>query len=909
MVASVFTACNKESFTEPVQGEGRVFTASFADTKATSATGVVTFKAGETIDLWYMDGTTAKRESIAITDKEITNEGKSVVFNSTLTADKIMAVYPGSGDTWSTATSTSALPGAKGPKFTLSNSTEGVATGFVTGGSTSFSLANQLAIISCSADAAMTGSLFLFDNRASAKSIYTNAIIDWETGKAVGDTPMAFATTNKLSNKDDMRFVVVPTLSLPEGFTIKTGTTPMNVTDVVSTSKAFTAEINQFLKLGNINRRTLNIDIAAADITYNSAVLTFTPSDVEAEYIPMLVDKEYFDKFTSDEEIVADDIEFFELLATIYEMEFEEVLDVYVVSDVYSEAYEDLDPETAQVAYAYGFSKEKLIATSPVFTTEFTTLEKPGDPLPDDLVGRWICPSKTNYSGKQTYTNWVMTISRAEDGSAKIENIDAGITAIAESIPVTLKPVDAYWLGEDNTLVIPDRTATGLSAGGVSVVWRGVQVGAALIYEDIAYEYDAETHTLSLVNEAFGTESTEGEGFHTLYGSPLVFYKEGYEPSKASYEDFLGQWSMGSDLLTITEKVAGSTYNVSGIKNQTYPNYNYSIEAVEASFEDGFFVLREQKTDATTSVGSYGTCDLYLSGVFANGGKTYGYYPINANDDPQEIFKGALRDDKIIVIPGSCKYGSFESMGFSWVIQSGTNQGKGNTFAGTTLADMEKYEDPTGPTPEGQWYCASVTDYWGEETYTDWTMTIEKSGAGFVINNFDQGFDEWLSQYQLQAESPIAKWSNANKTLTIAAETGTGISAGGPEFVWRGMANKTFCDIVLVFDFDKNTCKYQTANWGVYDDDEEQPGWYTLYNGPSMVFTKVQGKASSIKPMNYMHRGGVIPANSAVKHTGFKPATPVAKIAQMPAVPTVSKAVESIAPAKNIKVKKSAIAK
>lgn len=338
--------------------------------------------------------------------------------------------------------------------------------------------------------------------------------------------------------------------------------------------------------------------------------------------------------------------------------------------------------------------------------------------------------------------------------------------------------------------------------------------------------------------------------------------------SAANYEDYLGQWIMGDDLLTVTQKVAGSTYNVSGIKNQNNPSYNYNVEAVEASYEDGYIVLKEQKTDATTSVGSYGTCDVYLSGVFSQSGKTYGYYPINAGTNaPQEIFRGALKDDKITVYAGSCQYGAFESMGFSWVIQSGTNKGLGNTFAGTTLGNMTKYEEPTGPTPEGDWFCASVVDQWGD-TYEDWTMNIVADGIGFKINNFDQGFDAFLESQVagLRSLPPVGVWNSTAKTLTIANNSDTGIAAGGVALYFMGLDTvaSTTCDIVLEFDFDNNTCQFKN-HYGAYLADEEEPGWYSLYPG-GQVFSKVAA-ASSVKPMNY---GGKISfKSSCVKHTSF----------------------------------------
>lgn len=354
----------------------------------------------------------------------------------------------------------------------------------------------------------------------------------------------------------------------------------------------------------------------------------------------------------------------------------------------------------------------------------------------------------------------------------------------------------------------------------------------------------------------------------------------------AKYEDYLGQWVLGTDLVTIAEKVKGSTYSVSGLKYQSYPDFagvGYNA-AVEAQFDQGYFVLKEQKTGTVIPVGTYGDCDIVLSGEFAQGSNKYKYYPFNG-DTPETLFEGVFDGDKTIkVTPYSCKYGEFIGMCFAWVIQSGTNAGKGNYFETMALVDLVKYEAPTGPSPEGQWKCDSVTDYWGEGTYTDWVMNIEPSGVGYKINNFDQGFDEFLESQVpgLRCQAPVAAWNATDKTLTIAAQTETGISAG-TNLYWTGIEGNYQVDIVLKFDFDTKTCKYTTALWGAYLPDETDPGFYTLYNGPDMVFTKVESKAAAVA--SNVHFGGKIPfVSSYVKKGPYvrsaKSAAPRASIAE-----------------------------
>lgn len=304
--------------------------------------------------------------------------------------------------------------------------------------------------------------------------------------------------------------------------------------------------------------------------------------------------------------------------------------------------------------------------------------------------------------------------------------------------------------------------------------------------------------------------------------------------SDAKYEDYLGQWTMGTDLITISQKESGSTYNMTGFKSMSMTGtLSYNIESVEASFQDGYIVLNEQFTGVVAPVGSYGPCDFYFSGV--EEGESIATYPFYS-DTPETIFQGRLDGDTIVIYPGSTSYGTFGSVGISWQIQSGSNAGKGNTIASSKLANMKKYVEPVGPTPEGKWYCASVTDYW-EEEYTDWTLDITKDGAGYAIDNFDIGFDTLLATIPLKALPATASWDPESLTLTVEDKTNTGISAGS-DILWRGISNGYYSDIVLKFDFEANTCTLQTGFLST-----DGSGAYSRYDA-GVVFTKVNANSA-----------------------------------------------------------------
>ncbi|MCQ2144555.1 MAG: PL29 family lyase N-terminal domain-containing protein [Bacteroidales bacterium] len=307
------------------------------------------------------------------------------------------------------------------------------------------------------------------------------------------------------------------------------------------------------------------------------------------------------------------------------------------------------------------------------------------------------------------------------------------------------------------------------------------------------------------------------------------------ELPKAAYADFLGDWILGSDVITIAQKEAGKTYSVTGIKNQA----DKGVGAVEASYEDGLFIISEQATDATITVNVSGIgetlCDLYLSGVFTSGGKTYGYYPINADGDPQVIFKGAYENGVITVLPGECKYGKFGSMGISWVIREGENAGKGNTYAGTTLsATMTKMVDNIPDELLGNWICPSAEDYWGEDTYTNWTMTLAKSGVAVSIKGFDAGIEAICDANNLTHPVVEAMWDENAKTLTIANGTETGLASGGNSISWVGYdENREQCDIVYNVDLTANTLTLTNAMFFA----SSSTGSYSGFSAP-LVFYK-----------------------------------------------------------------------
>ncbi|MBO7603549.1 MAG: choice-of-anchor J domain-containing protein [Bacteroidales bacterium] len=79
-----------------------------------------------------------------------------------------------------------------------------------------------------------------------------------------------------------------------------------------------------------------------------------------------------------------------------------------------------------------------------------------------------------------------------------------------------------------------------------------------------------------------------------------------YQAPEADYADFLGQWTTGSRVFTIEQKVEGESYTISGFTGQEYP--------VEAKFEGNILVVYDQivNTSGSTEIAIQGIPDLYL---------------------------------------------------------------------------------------------------------------------------------------------------------------------------------------------------------------------------------------------------------------------------------------------------------
>ncbi len=120
-----------------------------------------------------------------------------------------------------------------------------------------------------------------------------------------------------------------------------------------------------------------------------------------------------------------------------------------------------------------------------------------------------------------------------------------------------------------------------------------------------------------------------------------------------TYEDYLGEWSLGGSVWNIEQKTAGETYKITGINGQTgYPE-------VVGYFDNG--KLKVYEMDLGVDEEGY---MMYLCGIFTYSGSSYISYPFNV-ETPGILFTGVLGEDgNITMTPGENPYATLSGFCF-----------------------------------------------------------------------------------------------------------------------------------------------------------------------------------------------------------------------------------------------------
>lgn len=248
-------------------------------------------------------------------------------------------------------------------------------------------------------------------------------------------------------------------------------------------------------------------------------------------------------------------------------------------------------------------------------------------------------------------------------------------------------------------------------------------------------------------------------------------------------------------------------------------------------------------------------------------------------DDPMEIlleYGNEMEADELAGLNGAAGADPCEWVWSSlnpdteYVFVTGFVAEDGSTYTAYSKSTTDKDQAGSGDKAPadllGKWICPSTKDRWGEDTYTNWTMTLTEVSNGIEIDGFDAGMEAIAAANKLTLKKPVAKWSAADKTLTIADSTPTGLAASGANVVWRGHAGGYYTATVYTYNAAAHTLSLSVDGFMAVAGQSA----YSGFDAP-LVFYKEGFVPSSVKPC-----GSV---NKSVKRAAVKDLKNAAKVA------------------------------
>ena len=287
-------------------------------------------------------------------------------------------------------------------------------------------------------------------------------------------------------------------------------------------------------------------------------------------------------------------------------------------------------------------------------------------------------------------TSWVVSHSESEDSNAP--------EAVTNTVSGEMSG-EYYAFVTVHESELAEASMNGVIAAATEAAWA--------ISDDIIYEADGYGAYYDEILEYFAYNKTATENFPEFdYGKTYIVavgidtlgrvngkfsaieYNKVDPAVKAAYADYIGVWKVNGSEWVISAKEDGVSYNIEGIPGSASLASRGGNTVVVGDYdsEKGRLSVTEQvlATYEDPSSNHYGQLKDYFSGVFSYNNRQYRNYPVNG--DPGVIFTFVKNaDDTYELRAGSCENGKFVGAQFQWIIQEGTNAGKGNTY-GTVIA-------------------------------------------------------------------------------------------------------------------------------------------------------------------------------------------------------------------------------
>ena len=190
---------------------------------------------------------------------------------------------------------------------------------------------------------------YTIENPVKGEMVVINNNTEWLTVETVGDAQLKFSAAANDAEAERKADVVI------------------NYKGAESVTLKVTQDYNA------LANSPIAIKFVAAD--HASVTVDILTTDPELTWVPMITYKEYFDEYTSDDEIFASDLEYFEYLAEMWDYTLAEFIEEMAgVGTEENLVIEDLEPSTEYVVYAYGISLDGE-RTTDIVSLAITTSE------------------------------------------------------------------------------------------------------------------------------------------------------------------------------------------------------------------------------------------------------------------------------------------------------------------------------------------------------------------------------------------------------------------------------------------------------------------------------------------------------------------------------------------------------
>lgn len=355
------------------------------------------------------------------------------------------------------------------------------------------------------------------------------------------------------------------------------------------------------------------------------------------------------------------------------------------------------EAHTATVIVTCGEEKMEFTIFQDVVEIEEWTLLGTGKYREDFFAGIWELDNEE--------VDVVIYENIFTPGTYKIENMFA--SALEACFGATLAQIEAAGLYKyvptdiiietANGMAFIDDQPTGLIDLDDDPDWAGeYRIGTLELGSIDNGVITFPTKGLLLITQASYAEES---GYYSNTSGKFRIILPGYEaPEDAqivefSYEDFLGNWVIGDNEWTISEKEKGVSYYIENMPGAESMATRGGVTKIVAQYdaENGEMYAMEQElaTYNDPSSNNYGQLKDYFSGYFSYNGNIFRNYPVNGSATKVFTLSG-ISDGSIVFTAGSCDFGSFLGYSFQWLIQTGANKDKGNTYIQSPMPEKGK---------------------------------------------------------------------------------------------------------------------------------------------------------------------------------------------------------------------------